>query len=399
MNDDYPHPLDAQGIRDILSFPPSNPPRPGGRCLPYYYPEKGDEKTWMVDHDPNKRYYVLGLAHCGGGIFTSAARANRETNGFSGYQRKAVKTWEEAEQVWRGFHDDLHGNGCPDFTLPPGFAAPTPVHFGMSLRTAVASYLPLVSPSVCSPPPCPSTFRPWSPLRCAPPSPKIARSRPPVTPQPGTQPAPGLGSPFSSPSIPSSVSPSPLRPVRSPSSFPAPFPTISPLADLGITPPPPILYRSPMYSHTSPTAPPSTASSHRHRRASSSSLSRVSDILTDISSVSSGFLSDMELPSTTASPRSSPRTLSAIDMDDDDDEYAAAFVGADDEICAPRLMWAVKGLRYGSWDDPRDAVAAAQAHGMGSMFTLISSVDELELASMHNWGAVASTHPAASSSA
>ncbi|KAK7023745.1 hypothetical protein R3P38DRAFT_3194276 [Favolaschia claudopus] len=79
--------------------------------------------------------------------------------------------------------------------------------------------------------------------------------------------------------------------------------------------------------------------------------------------------------------------------------YLIVAPNTDDEICAPRLMWAVKGLRYGSWDDPRDAVAAAQAHGMGSMFTLISSVDELELASMHNWGAVASTHPAASSSA
>ncbi|KAK6972216.1 hypothetical protein R3P38DRAFT_3240325 [Favolaschia claudopus] len=397
-NDEYVR-IGQRGISDILAWRPANPPW-GGRCLPYFYPEVGDNVR-VVDHDPQKHYYVLGNAHCGGGVFTSIAKANRETHNFEGFVRKAVDTWAEVEVVWREFHDEHHTDSCPEFTLPPDFIAPTPVYFNGSIRTAIASLLPLVSPSVCSPPPCPSTFTPWTTegtASRAPPSPKIqppsptltrslkkiapvVRSRPPVTPQPGTQPAPRLGSPFS-PAVPSSVgSPSPLRPSR--------FPTISPLADLGSTPPPPTLYRSPMYNaYTSPTAPPS----------SSSRLSNVSDVLSDMSSMSSGVLSDMELPSTTTSPRSSPRTLSAIDLSDDEDEYAGAFGADDDELYEPRLMWAVKGLRYGSWADPRDAVAAAMAQGMGGMFTLISSVDETELAAMHSWGAVAPTHPAASGS-
>ncbi|KAK6972150.1 hypothetical protein R3P38DRAFT_2812695 [Favolaschia claudopus] len=289
-------------------------------------PEVGDNVR-VVDHDPQKHYYVLGNAHCGGGVFTSIAKANRETHNFEGFVRKAVDTWAEVEVVWREFHDEHHTDSCPEFTLPPDFIAPTPVYFNGSIRTAIASLLPLVSPS------------------------------------PGTQPAPRLGSPFS-PAVPSSVgSPSPLRPSR--------FPTISPLADLGSTPPPPTLYRSPMYNaYTSPTAPPS----------SSSRLSNVSDVLSDMSSMSSGVLSDMELPSTTTSPRSSPRTLSAIDLSDDEDEYAGAFGADDDELYEPRLMWAVKGLRYGSWADPRDAGSGGDGARDG------------------RWGAVAPTHPAASGS-
>ncbi|KAK7000212.1 hypothetical protein R3P38DRAFT_2797480 [Favolaschia claudopus] len=410
MDDDFPNAKFSQrDAADILAWRPANPPQPGGRCLPYFYPEKGDESTFDVDHNPHKRYYVLGAAHCGGGIFTCPDRANRETNNFSGQKKRAVKTWSAAETVWREMHDKHHTGGCPEFTLPPDIPAPTPVYINGSIRTAAASLLPLVSPSVCSPPPCPSSFTaPWptddapapsadAPAPSAsiaslaslaslprtasraPPSPNLVRSRPPVTPQPGTQ-QPFLGSPFSpfSPAVPSSVSPSPLRPFRAPPAFPI----LSPLTAQAPTPPPPTalyqqspLYQSPVFSPNARAPPPRT----------SSPLSRVSDILSDMSDVTSGFLSDMDVPSTTASPRSSPRTLSAIDLDDDD-EYAAEF---DDELYAPRVMWAVKGLRYSSWDDPREAIAAAEANGMGQMFTLMSSSDGAELESMHSWGVVA----------
>ncbi|KAK6992527.1 hypothetical protein R3P38DRAFT_3225596 [Favolaschia claudopus] len=353
--------LDRQAVNDILSYRPSNPRQVGGRCRPYFYPEKGHENTNDVDHDPNVRYYVVGLAHCGGGVFTCPVRANREVHNYAGHVKKAVNTWREVESAWGEMHDTHHAGGCPEFTLPPDISAPTPVYFNNSIRTAAASYLPLVSPTVCSPPPCPSTFTPWPSddapppqsaprdgfgglipgAARAPPSPSMPRARPPVTPQPGTQVA--LGSPFS-PCVPSSVSPSPLRPPRAPASFPI----LSPLAPQAPTPPPPTaLYSSPR---------------------TSSPLSRVSDVLT-------------------ASPTSSPRTLSAIDLDEDD-EYAAEFA-VDDGAYAPRVMWAVKGIRHSSWDDPRNAIAAAQANGMGQMFTLMSSMDELELENMHSWGAVA----------
>ncbi|KAK6977457.1 hypothetical protein R3P38DRAFT_3237204 [Favolaschia claudopus] len=380
---------------DFPNAPIVNPPQPGGRCLPYFYPEKGDESTYDVDHNPHKRYYVLGAAHCGGGIFTCPDHANRETNNFSGQKKRAVKTWSAAETVWREMHDKHHTSGCPEFTLPPDIPAPTPVYINGSIRTAAASLLPLVSPSVCSPPPDPSTFTaPWptdddpapgasiaslaslASTRAAsraPPSPRLVRARPPVTPQPGTQ-HPFLGSPFSpfSPAVPSSVSPSPLRPPR----LPASFPVISPLASLAPTPPPPTaLYRSPgVYQDGH--APSLT----------SSPLSRVSDVLSEMSSDISS-VSDMDFPPSTASPRSSPRTLSEINLDDD--EYAGAFGEEDDGMYEERLMWAVKGLRHGSWADPRDAIAAAMANGMGSMFTLMSSFDVTELENMHSWGVVA----------
>ncbi|KAK7027868.1 hypothetical protein R3P38DRAFT_2777022 [Favolaschia claudopus] len=345
---------------DLLARRPANPPQPGGRCLPYFYPEKGDESTFDVDHNPHKRYYVLGAGHCGGGIFTCPDRANRETNNFSGQKKRAVKTWSAAETVWREMHDKHHTSGCPEFTLPPDIPAPTPVYINGSIRTAAASLLPLVSPLAPSASIASLASLPRAASR-APPSPKLVRSRPPVTPQPGTQ-QPFLGSPFS-PAVPSSVSPSPLRPPR----VPASFPVLSPLTAQAPTPPPPTaLYQSPVFSANT-RAPPRT----------SSPLSRVSDILSDMSDVTSGFLSDMDFPSTTASPRSSPRTLSAIELDDDD-EYAAEFP-VDDELYAPRVMWAVKGLRYSSWDDPRDAIAAAEANGMGQMFTLMSSNDGAEL--------------------
>ncbi|KAJ7635982.1 hypothetical protein DFH06DRAFT_1336133 [Mycena polygramma] len=99
------------------------------RCPPLYYPSPGGKNTFVVDHDPNGRFYLVGKGHATG-IFNDPNRANEQTDGFSGFVKLKAKRWAGiggARQLWDSICDEYHRDGCPPFTLPNGFTAPTPV--------------------------------------------------------------------------------------------------------------------------------------------------------------------------------------------------------------------------------------------------------------------------------
>ncbi|KAJ6514839.1 hypothetical protein C8R47DRAFT_1206199 [Mycena vitilis] len=128
------------------------------RCPPLYYPSPGQENTFVVDHDPDGRYYLVGKGRAVG-IFTDANRANEQTDGFSGYVKKKAKRWAGyggARELWDVICDEYHRNGCPPPVLPQGFAAPTPVN-----RDPPPT--PPANPPPPPNPPSPSTFSPPPP--------------------------------------------------------------------------------------------------------------------------------------------------------------------------------------------------------------------------------------------
>ncbi|KAJ7604791.1 hypothetical protein DFH06DRAFT_1150850 [Mycena polygramma] len=164
------------------------------RCPPLYYLSPGGENTFVVDHDPNGRFYLVGQGRAVG-IFNDPNRANEQTDGFSGYVKKSAKRWAGhggARELWDLICDEYHHDGCPPQTLPAGFTAPTPVN------------------------------RPWGPPEpLAPPSPPAFTPTSPRTPRRSNE-----------DEVRSSVSPSPMRaPAASsiPAGPPPPYHRISPV--------------------------------------------------------------------------------------------------------------------------------------------------------------------------
>ncbi|KAJ6450445.1 hypothetical protein C8R47DRAFT_1230260 [Mycena vitilis] len=99
------------------------------RCPALYYPSPGGENTFVVDHDPDGRFYVVGKGRAVG-IYNNANRANEQTDGYSGYVKKSAKRWgglNGARKMWDDICDEYHRDGCPPQILPAGFLAPTPV--------------------------------------------------------------------------------------------------------------------------------------------------------------------------------------------------------------------------------------------------------------------------------
>ncbi|KAJ6517936.1 hypothetical protein C8R47DRAFT_1062516 [Mycena vitilis] len=162
------------------------------RCPPLYYPSPGGENTFVVDHDPEGRYYLVGLGRAAG-IFNNWNRANEQTDGFSGYILVTAKRWaghDGARELWDQICDEYHRDGCPPQTLPGGFTAPTPVH------------------------------RPWGPPEpLAPPSPPAFAPASLITPRRSNE-----------DEVRSSASPSPMRAPRTPRMGPEPLAPPSPPA-------------------------------------------------------------------------------------------------------------------------------------------------------------------------
>ncbi|KAJ6488284.1 hypothetical protein C8R47DRAFT_1072002 [Mycena vitilis] len=100
------------------------------RCPPLYYPSPGGENTFVVDNDPDGKFYLVGKGRAVG-IFNNPNRANEQTDGYSGYVKKSAKRWAGhggARELWDLICDEYHRDGCPPQTLPAGFTAPTPVN-------------------------------------------------------------------------------------------------------------------------------------------------------------------------------------------------------------------------------------------------------------------------------
>ncbi|KAJ7019767.1 hypothetical protein C8F04DRAFT_1197411 [Mycena alexandri] len=133
------------------------------------------------------RYYVVGAGHCGSGVFTDPNVANRETDGFSGYEKRVAKRWGGiggVTELWSSYCRQYHNGNCHGGRLPEGWTEPVPVNRG------------------CAPPPAPTL---------APPAPTLVPSAPPApaSPVPPAMSQPAWTSPAA---VRSSVSPSPLRP-------------------------------------------------------------------------------------------------------------------------------------------------------------------------------------------
>ncbi|KAK7008531.1 hypothetical protein R3P38DRAFT_3210857 [Favolaschia claudopus] len=310
-------------------------------CTPLYYASGNYDDTYAVDSDPNGRFHLIGLGHCGAGVFDCPLRANEQIVGFSGAVRRSVKRWGGSggvEEAWAALCEEHHKGGCPALRLPKGFVEPTPVVRNHVLRTAPASVLPIREPSIVSPLPPTSAFN-------LPP-------RRPLTPPGATQ---TLASPFDLSSA-SPFSPSTYQwPRSSGTIFSSAFPT-SPTASRA--PATPRFMARPVAPSSPANLPPVTSSPARPPTASS------------VLSFTSSDLSN--LPS--SSPNSSPRSLSEIEYGFDDDD-----------LCPPPVLWGIKGMRCQSWSDPKAAVCAALERGMGPMITLMYSDDETTLEDMHGW--------------
>ncbi|KAJ7818014.1 hypothetical protein B0H13DRAFT_2379259 [Mycena leptocephala] len=95
-----------------------------GQCRPPFWPSPGHENTFLHDRNKDARYFVVADGF-GTGVFTD--QANEQTDGYSNYVKRSVKTWDAAEEVWDSLCQELHGAGCPAIRIPAGFTAPTPV--------------------------------------------------------------------------------------------------------------------------------------------------------------------------------------------------------------------------------------------------------------------------------
>ncbi|KAJ7025850.1 hypothetical protein C8F04DRAFT_1268834 [Mycena alexandri] len=104
---------------------------PKTRCSPRFFPQPGDEDTFVHDGRKDGRYFVVGAGHCGNGVFTNANVANKQTDGFSGCEKRSTKRWTGVggvEEIWASFCDRLHQEGCHrSLRMPEGWTAPTPV--------------------------------------------------------------------------------------------------------------------------------------------------------------------------------------------------------------------------------------------------------------------------------
>ncbi|KAK7016261.1 hypothetical protein R3P38DRAFT_2785927 [Favolaschia claudopus] len=325
-------------------------------CLPTFVPERGHENIDIINSDPARRFFVVGQGHSGAAVYTSAyvlftsptflvkktyrgfsRRAKDQTDGFSGQVQKSCKRWEGpggVEEAWRFFHDEHHIGGCPPRKHIDGLID-RPVHRRGNLRTAP----PMISFSSSRPPPPPRSAPPSEPLSPSPaPLRRPAGPAAPHTPQAKLPLRAPLGSPYQGPGL---IFPRPATTPRGPGFSPTVIPS-------SVSPPDLTFLRNP-----------------------SPSPSRVS---------TSSFPSSLS----SASIPSSPRTLTAIDAEDnvmgvDDDDDAFSYVEAD-------TYWGVKGIRHCNWVDPTTAVAEAVRRGMGRKFTMISAPTELELEDMHDEG-------------
>ncbi|KAJ7608901.1 hypothetical protein DFH06DRAFT_1148653 [Mycena polygramma] len=278
------------------------------RCPPLYYPSPGYENTFLVDHDPNGRFYLVGKGRATG-IFNDPNRANEQTDGFSGYVKIKAKRWAGhggARELWDALCDEYHRDGCPPFTLPEGFTAPTPVNR--------------------DPPPPPAPRDP-APPPAAPSAP--ATPAPPAVFSPSSPRTPRAFGAFDAEEVRSSVSPSPLR---------APLPaTMAPSTPSG--PPPP-------YHRLSP----AVSSRGRPRTAPSTPLPAASLLVpaTPRSRVAAG--TPVATPTASRS-RAAPRTpvparaiqpSTPLGHEESESIYSTDEEEFDYEL--PRVMWAVEGL-------------------------------------------------------
>ncbi|KAJ7025878.1 hypothetical protein C8F04DRAFT_1268722 [Mycena alexandri] len=290
---------------------------PKTRCQPRYFPQPGHEDT--VAHDGRKegRYFVVGVGHCGSGVFTDAKAADRQTDGFSGYVKRAAKRWTGTagvEELWASFCDQYHQDGCHSYRgLPDGWAAPTPVVRGCA---------PVLAPAPAPAPP-PAGSPPTS-ARTPHPSPA------PQTPRPAAR--TGSGDSWASPlAVRSSVSPSPLRPP-------------------------------PQYSMA-----PATSNSGRPRTAlnpngGAASTSGVSSMLSAMSSMSSSQASSSSSTHTPKKPSGQSRVQSSPNGGYDTDYFYEDDMDAESDTGAAATQqhrfWAVRGLEkiYSDEDDVFDAL-------------------------------------------
>ncbi|KAK7018527.1 hypothetical protein R3P38DRAFT_3200905 [Favolaschia claudopus] len=326
-------------------------------CRPTFVPERGHENVDNINDDPAGRFFVVGLGHSGAGVYTSALRAKEQTDGFSGQVQKSCKRWDGpggVEETWVSFHNDHHVGGCPPRKLIEGLIDRPVVRRGV-LRTAPPMIN--VSGARCPPPRVPVKSEPLSPspaplLRraVAPRTPEVQRLAPRVPLPPTT-----LGSPYQGPAL---VFPRPATTPRA--SF---SPTVIPSS---VSPPDLTFLRnpSPSPSRTSTTSFPSSLSTSSIPASTASFPSSIS---------STSIPSSMSIPS-------SPRTLTAIDIEDEDveigDNDAFSYVEAD-------TYWGVLGIRHCNWVDPGNAAREAVRRGMAT-FTVISAPTELELEEMHS---------------
>ncbi|KAJ7028787.1 hypothetical protein C8F04DRAFT_1265539 [Mycena alexandri] len=111
------------------------------RCKPRYFPETGHEDTVVHDGLKDGRYFVVGVGHCGNGVFTDPKVADKQTDGFSGYKKRAAKHWAGVggvEEIWSLFCNRFHWDGCHnDDRLPDGWNTPIPVVRGCPAPPAV----------------------------------------------------------------------------------------------------------------------------------------------------------------------------------------------------------------------------------------------------------------------
>ncbi|KAJ7017232.1 hypothetical protein C8F04DRAFT_1200820 [Mycena alexandri] len=186
------------------------------QCWPKtrYFPQPGHENTFIHDARKDGRYFVVGAGHCGNGVFTDAHVADLQTNGFSGYARRAAKRWTGVggvEEIWASFCDQFHQDGCHNggFPMPAGWVAPTPVVRGCAAPSAPAPAAAPVAAPIAAPIGAPIGAPIVAPIAAP-----VAAQAPAPAPAPQTPRAKTNGS-GNSPTSPfvvrSSVSPSPLR--------------------------------------------------------------------------------------------------------------------------------------------------------------------------------------------
>ncbi|KAJ7021061.1 hypothetical protein C8F04DRAFT_1274216 [Mycena alexandri] len=185
---------------------------PKVRCQPRFFPQPGHEDTFVHDGRKDGRYFVVGAGHCGNGVFTDPKVADKETDGFSGYEKRSAKRWTGVggvEEIWASFCDRLHSGGCHHGErLPVGWAAPTPVIRNCPAPTPAAAG-PAPAPAAAAPAPLNGGERLVAlPLVLPAPTLSTSMSAPGTPKRTG-----GSGNTWASPLVVrSSVSPSPLRP-------------------------------------------------------------------------------------------------------------------------------------------------------------------------------------------
>ncbi|KAJ7741120.1 hypothetical protein B0H16DRAFT_1464662 [Mycena metata] len=297
------------------------------RCQPRYFPQPGDEDTFVHDGRKEGRYFVVGAGRCGSGVFTDAHAADLQTNGFSGYAKRSAKRWTGVggvEELWAAFCDEYHRDGCHAAQrLPAGWAAPTPVVRGCPAPTPVAPHAAV--------PAAPHAAVPAVAVAVAPP--------PSSQPQTPRRKAGGSGTSAASPFfVASSQSPSPLRPppqyhplAPSPSTFPRPRTALDPNGGGSA----------------------STPGSPRPRTGNATSSSAGSSMFSALGSTSSASSISSSSRTPTKPARSQTRIASSPSGGYDTDYFYDEDSDGDRQ-----RYWAVRGLEdlYTNVDDALDAL-------------------------------------------